>query len=82
MQQEQTKNQEEILKQARLFLDRVGDFIRYFDDIAVKLDAAQQSFKSAKEKMMTGRLNIIGPARKLADMSGQENPKKPIPEIG
>lgn len=82
VQQEQTKNQEEILKQARLFLDRVGDFIRYFDDIAVKLDAAQQSFKSAKEKMMTGRLNIIGPARKLADMSGQENPKKPIPEIG
>lgn len=82
VQQEQTKNQEEILKQARLFLDRVGDFIRYFDDISVKLDAAQQSFKSAKEKMMTGRLNIIGPARKLADMSGQENPKKPIPEIG
>lgn len=79
VQQEQTKNQEEILKQARLFLDRVGDFVRHFDDIAVKLDAAQQSFKNAKEKMLTGRLNIMAPARRLADMSGQENPKKPIP---
>ena len=81
VQQEQTKNQEEILKQARLFLDRVGDFVRHFDDIAVKLDAARQSFNSAKEKMLTGRLNIMAPARKLADMSGQENPKKPIPGI-
>lgn len=81
VQQEQTKNQEEILKQARLFLDRLGDFIRNFDDIADKLDAAQRSFKAAKEKMLTGRLNVITPARKLADMSGQENPKKPIPEI-
>lgn len=79
VQQEQTKNQEEILKQARLFLDRVGDFVRHFDDIAVKLDAARQSFNSAKEKMLTGRLNIMAPARRLADMSGQENPKKPIP---
>lgn len=80
MQQEQTKNQEEILKQARLFLDRVGDFIRHFDDIAVKLDSARQSFNAAKEKMLTGRLNVIAPVKRLADMSGQENPKKPIPE--
>lgn len=78
VQQEQTKNQEDILKQARLFLDRVGDFIKYFEDIASKLDAAQQAYRNAKEKLMTGRMNIMGPARKLADMSGQENPKKPI----
>lgn len=78
VQQEQTKNQEEILKQARLFLDRVGDFIKHFEDISLKLDAAQSAYKNAKDKLLTGRMNIMGPARRLADMSGQENPKKPI----
>lgn len=78
VQQEQTKSQEEILKQARLFLDRVGDFLKYFDDVSKKLDDAQTSYRKAKEKLLDGRQNIMGPARKLAEMSGQENPKKPL----
>ncbi|MCH5311124.1 MAG: DNA recombination protein RmuC [Prevotella sp.] len=78
VQQEQTRNQEEILKQARLLLDRVGTFMEHFRDVAQKLDAAQESYQKAKDKLITGKQNILGPAKKLADMSGQENPKRRI----
>jgi DNA recombination protein RmuC len=61
VQQQQLDNQENIVKNAEILLNRVAEFIGYFDKIGQSLDDAQTALRNAREKGM-GRGQTISVA--------------------
>lgn len=50
VQQQQLDNQENIVKNAEILLNRVAEFIGYFDKVGQSLDDAQTALRNAREK--------------------------------
>lgn len=50
VQQQRLENQDKIIAQATTILDRVTDFVGYFDDIGSALDSAVDAFEKTKKK--------------------------------
>ena len=79
-QQRQTENQERVFGLANDLLDRVGDFMKRFDDIGEKIGRVQQSYDNARKKL-DGRQSMLVPANELKKLGAKQNPARPIPEI-
>lgn len=75
----QAQNQEKIYGLVSVLLDRIGDFVRQFDDVGIKLDKAKETFDSCMKKVYTGQQSVVGSANKLIELGGKDNPKRPVP---
>lgn len=80
-QKHQTENQEKVFGLANNFIDRVGDFIKRFNDVGAKIDSSVMAFKSAKDKLIDGRQNLMKPAQDLIKLGAKQNPKHPLPSV-
>lgn len=78
-QQRQTENQQRVFHLANTLVDRVGDFLERYDDINLKIGKLQESYDSARRKLL-GNQSLLTSARKLVDMGAKENPKHPLPK--
>lgn len=81
VQVKQAENQEKIYALASTLLDRVGDFVKRFGEVRVKLDAARQAYDEASDKLFSGRQSLLVPANSLVKLGAKTNPSKPIPEV-
>ena len=79
-QQRQTVNQEKVYGYANELLDRVGDFIKRYEDIGDKLQKVQQAYDNTRKKL-DGHQSILVPARELRKLGAKENPLRPIPDM-
>ena len=79
-QQRQTENQEKVFGLANDLLDRVGDFMKRFEDVGDKISRVQQSYDNAR-KRLDGRQSMLVPANELKKLGAKQNPSRPIPEI-
>lgn len=79
-QQRQTENQTRVFGLANELLDRVGDFMRRFEDVGKKIGLAQQSYDNAR-KRLDGRQSMLVPANELKKLGAKQNPARPVPEI-
>lgn len=79
-QQRQTESQQRVYGLANDLLDRVGDFIKRFEEIGDRIDKTQQAFENARKKL-DGRQSMLVPAKELKKLGAKENPLRPIPEI-
>ena len=61
-------------------LDRVGDFIKRYEDIGDKLQKVQQAYDNTRKKL-DGHQSILVPARELRKLGAKENPLRPIPNM-
>ena len=77
----QAENQEKIYALASTLVDRVGDFVKRFEDVRIKLDAAQEAYKEAYNKLYSGRQSLLVPANSLVKLGAKANPAKPIPDV-
>lgn len=77
---QQAQNQEAIYDTARMLLDRVADFIGYFDDMGKKLQDASACYAKAADKLRDGRQSVVGASNKLIKLGAKTSPKKVIPE--
>jgi DNA anti-recombination protein RmuC len=50
VQQQRLENQDKIIEQASVILDRVTDFVGYFNDIGTALNSAVDAFEKTKKK--------------------------------
>lgn len=79
-QKHQTENQEKVFSLASKFVSRVGEFVDRFNDVGVKLDAAQNAYKAAQGKLKDGNQNLLKPAQDLIKLGARQNPKHPLPK--
>lgn len=79
-QMQQAQNQEAIYDSARMLLDRVADFIGYFETVGQKLQDASAFYTKAADKLKDGRLSVVGAANKLIKLGAKASAKKNIPE--
>ena len=79
-QKHQTENQEKVFSLASTFISRVGEFVDRFNDVGVKLVAAQKAFGFAQEKLKDGNQNLLKPAQSLIKLGARQNPKHPLPK--
>lgn len=79
-QQRQAENQERVYGLANDLLDRVGDFMKRFEEIGDRIEKVQQSYDNARKKL-DGRQSMLVPAKELKKLGAKENPLRPIPEV-
>ncbi|ACM93716.1 DNA recombination protein RmuC family protein [Nautilia profundicola AmH] len=73
----QAKNIDEVVKAAESLYDKVRGFTEDFEKIGKSLESAQKSFDNAKNKLTTGRGNVIRQVELLKEKAGIK-PKKEI----
>ena len=73
----QIKNIQEVIKSAENLYDKVRGFTEDFEKIGKNLDNAKSSFESAKNKLTTGRGNVIRQIEILKEKANIK-PKKEI----
>lgn len=77
---EQQKNQETILNEARLLINRVADFSKYFNEIGKRLSAATDAFNDARSKMTDGKQSIAVSGKRLVALGAKLDTNKTLPE--
>lgn len=77
---QQAQNQELIFDTARMLLDRVADFFKFFDDMGDKLEDATAFYRKAADKLRDGRQSVAGASQKLLKLGAKMSAKKTIPE--
>ncbi len=73
----QAKNIDEVVKAAESLYDKVRGFTEDFEKIGKSLESAQKSFDNAKNKLTTGRGNVLRQVELLKEKAGIK-PKKEI----
>jgi DNA anti-recombination protein RmuC len=76
VQQQRLDNQDKIVSQAQVILDRVTDFVGYFDDIGVALKDAHEAYESVKKKGIGNGQTISVAVRDMLKYGAAPQPKK------
>lgn len=76
VQQQRLDNQDKIVSQAQVILDRVTDFLGYFDDIGVALKDALEAYESVKKKGIGNGQTISVAVRDMLKYGATPQPKK------
>ena len=69
----QARNQQEIFEAVNKLLDRVGEFVKRYDDLGKKLETLQGSYDDTKKKLYAGNQSVVKAAEKLIDMGGKSD---------
>ena len=84
VQNQQAENQEKVFGLAEQLLDRMGDFIKRFNDMGERLAKVNDAFDHANKKLIAGNQSVVKKAGELIELGAKENPNRriPKPEIG
>ena len=69
----QARNQQEIFDEVNKLLDRVGEFMKRYEDLGKKIESLQGSYDDAKKKLYSGNQSVVKAAEKLIDMGGKSD---------
>ena len=69
----QARNQQEVFEEVNKLLDRVGEFVKRYEDLGKKMDALRNSYDDTKNKLYTGNQSVVKAAEKLIDMGGKSD---------
>ncbi|MBR4156459.1 MAG: DNA recombination protein RmuC [Bacteroidales bacterium] len=69
----QARNQQEIFDEVNKLLDRVGDFMKRYEDLGKKIESLQGSYDDTKKKLYSGNQSVVKAAEKLIDMGGKSD---------
>ncbi len=76
VQQQRLENQDKIVAQASVILDRVTDFVGYFDDIGTALNDAVEAFEKTKKKGIGGGQTISVAVRDMLKLGAKGQASK------
>ena len=84
VQNQQAENQQKVFGLAEDLLDRLGDFVKRYNDLGEKLQAAQKAYDFTNNKLISGRQSVVQKGRELVELGAKENPNRkiPLPEVG
>ena len=72
----QARNQQEIFDEVNKLLDRVGDFMKRYEDLGKKIESLQGSYDDTKKKLYSGNQSVVKTAEKLVEMGGKSEKLK------
>lgn len=61
-------------------VDRVGQFVKHYENVGKALNAAQQAYGDGKKKLEDRGQSIVLSANKLIEL-GAKNGKNAVPEV-
>ena len=80
VQNDQAENQEKVFRVAEQLLDRLGEFIKRYEELGEALSKAAKAYEKTSSKLMTGTQSVVKKGRELVDLGARENPNRRIPE--
>ena len=72
----QARNQQEIFDEVNKLLDRIGDFMKRYEDLGKKIESLQVDFGEARKKLYDGKQSVVKAAEKLVAMGGKSEKLK------
>jgi DNA recombination protein RmuC len=84
VQNQQAENQQKVFGLAEQLLDRLGDFVKRYNELGDRLHKTVEAYDSANNKLVTGRQSVAQKGRELVDLGAKENANRriPMPEVG
>ena len=76
----QNANNKAICETAEELLNRVGDLLERMQKVGKKLDEAQEAYNATLDKAETGRMTVLGSARKLVKLGVKVSTVHPLPQ--
>lgn len=80
VQNQQAENQEKVFGTAEQLIDRLGDFIKRYNDLGDALEKSRKAYYFANNKLVTGAQSVVKKGRELVDLGAKENPNRRIPK--
>lgn len=77
----QAQNHEEVYKLANEMVDRVGQFVKKYDEVGNALTKAQKAFDDGKKKLEDKGQSIVLSANKMIKLGAKQSQTNPIPEL-
>ena len=74
----QAENHERVYDLANEMLNRVGLFLKSFNEMGKNLEKANASYTDAKKKLLPQGQSIVNTCDKLEQLGAKQNPKNPI----
>ena len=72
----QARNQQEVFDAVNKLLDRVGDFVKKYEDLGKKIESLQGSYDDTKKKLYSGNQSVVKAAEKIVEMGGKSEKLK------
>lgn len=69
----QARNQQEVFEAVNKLLDRVGEFIKRYEDLGKKIEYLKNSYDDTRSKLYSGNQSVVKAAEKLIDMGGKSD---------
>ena len=69
----QARNQQEVFEAVNKLLDRVGEFVKRYEDLGKKIESLRNSYDDTKNKLYDGNQSVVKAAEKLIDMGGKSD---------
>ncbi len=80
VQNQQAENQQKVFGLAEQLLDRMGDFIKRYNDLGDRLRKVNEAYDHANNKLITGNQSVTKKAHELVDLGAKQNPNRRIPK--
>ena len=77
----QAENHEKVYELANEILDRVGKFMKSYDNIGKAIESAQKAYEDGEKKLTPGGQSIINTCAKLEKLGAKQSSKNPIRQI-
>ena len=77
----QAENHEKVYELANEILDRVGKFMKSYENIGKAIESAQKAYEDGEKKLTPGGQSIINTCTKLEKLGAKQSSKNPIRQI-
>lgn len=77
----QTQNHEQVYKLANEMIERVGLFMKKYEDIGKAIEQASREYNDGKKKLLPGGQSILQTTSKLIRLGAKNSTRHPIPDL-
>ena len=74
----QAENHEKVYRLAEEMLDRVGKFVKSYEEMGRQITRLQKTYEEGEKKLAPGGQSIVTTSMKLIKLGAKQNPKNPV----
>ena len=77
----QIQNQQKVFDLATEMMDRVGQFMKHYQNIGKQLDSAKKAFDDGEKKLQPQGQSILQTCGKLQKLGVKQSARNPLPQL-
>ena len=78
---EQARNHQEVYALANEIMDRVGQFMRHYQNVGKALENARKAYDDGDKKLQPQGQSILQSCKKLEKLGAKQSSKNPLPQL-